>query len=167
MLRGSKLPRAQGRRVDPQLRPRESGIAAPIHYLENELRADLERNGLEVGRLEQEGRFLLRPEKDPPGSGREDELARLQEEVGEEGRTVWASFDWVMQVDLETALEQQKRLTELVDARQLVVKTAALEEALEEWPAAALRRVQSSHSAIILASEDGLTLSRATPMPPS
>jgi hypothetical protein len=31
MLRGSELPRAQGRRVDPQLRPRESGIAAPIH----------------------------------------------------------------------------------------------------------------------------------------
>jgi hypothetical protein len=27
--------------------------------------------------------------------------------------------------------------------------------------------VQSAHSAIILASEDGLSLSRATPMPPS
>jgi len=73
----------------------------------------------------------------------------------------------VTQVDLETALEQQRRLTELVDERQLVIKTAALEEALEEWPAAVLRRVQSSHSAIILASEDGLTLSRAIPMPPS
>jgi hypothetical protein len=80
---------------------------------------------------------------------------------------VWASFDWVMQVDLETALERQNGLTELVDARQLVVKTAALEEAIEEWPAGVLRRVLSSHSAIILASEDGLTLSRATPMPPS
>jgi excisionase family DNA binding protein len=137
------------------------------HYLEGELRAELEQNGLEVGRLEREGRFLLRPEKDPLGSGRGDELARLLEEVGGEGRIVWASFDWVMQVDLETALEQQKRLTELVDARQLVVKTAALEEALDEWPAAVLRRVQSSHSAIILASEDGLSLSRATPMPPS
>src|SRR3712207_4203415 len=104
---------------------------------------------------------------DPPGSGREDELARLQEEVGEEGRTVWASFDWVMQVDLETALEQQKRLTELVDARQLVVKTATLEEAIEEWPATVLRRALSSHSSLILAFKDGLTLSRATPMPPS
>jgi excisionase family DNA binding protein len=133
----------------------------------DELRAELEQNGLEVGRLEREGRFLLRPEKDPLGSGRGDELARLLEEVGGEGRIVWASFDWVMQVDLDTALEQQKRLTELVDARQLVVKTAALEEALEEWPASVLRRVQSSHSAIILASEDGLSLSRATPMPPS
>jgi excisionase family DNA binding protein len=133
----------------------------------DELRAELEQNGLEVGPLEREGRFLMRPEKDPLGSGRGDELARLLEEVGGEGRTVWASFDWVMQVDLETALEQQKRLTELVDARQLVVKTAALEEALEEWPVSVLRRVQSSHSAIILASEDGLSLSRATPMPPS
>ena len=135
--------------------------------LEDELRAELERNGLEVGRLEREGSFLMRPEKDPLGSGRTDELARLLKEVGEEGRTVWASFDWVMQVDLETALERQKGLTELVDERQLVVKTAALEEALEEWPATVLRRALSSHSAIILAFKDGLSLSRATPMPPS
>jgi excisionase family DNA binding protein len=135
-------------------------------HSEDQLRAELEKNGLEVGRLEREGRFLMRPEKDPLGSGREDELARLLEEVGEKGHTVWASFDWVMQVDLETALEQQKRLTELVDARQLVVKTAAIEEAIEEWPASALRRVQASHSATILFSEDGLSLSRATPVPP-
>jgi excisionase family DNA binding protein len=136
-------------------------------YLEDELRTELERNGLEVGRLEREGRFLLRPEKDPLGSRRGDELVRLLEEVGAEERIVWASFDWVMQVDLQTVLEQQKRLTELVDARRLVIKTAVLEEALEEWPAAVLRWVQSSHSAIILASEDGLSLSRAIPMPPS
>jgi hypothetical protein len=70
-------------------------------------------------------------------------------------------------VELETALQQQQRLTELVDAQHLVVKTAALEEALEQWPVSALRRVQASHSGIILASESGLTLSRATPMPPS
>jgi hypothetical protein len=72
-----------------------------------------------------------------------------------------------MQIELETALEQQKRLTELVDAQHLVVKTAALEEAIEEWPASALRRVQSSHSATILFSESGLSLSRTIPMPPS
>jgi hypothetical protein len=80
---------------------------------------------------------------------------------------VWASFNWVVPVELETALQQQQKLTHLVDARQLVVKTAALEEALEEWPASALRQVQSSHSATILASESGLSLSRATPMPPA
>src|SRR5215218_1301646 len=133
----------------------------------DELRAEFEKNGLEVGRLEREGRFLMRPEKDPLGGGREDELAQLLEEEGEKGRTVWACFNWAMQVDLDTALEQQERLTELVDARHLVVKTAALEEALDEWPAAALRRAQSSHSATILFSESGLSLSRATPMPPS
>src|SRR3712207_5224731 len=43
-------------------------------YSEDELRAELERNGLEVGRLEREGRFLMRPEEDPLGSGRADEL---------------------------------------------------------------------------------------------
>jgi excisionase family DNA binding protein len=132
-----------------------------------ELRAEFERNGLEVERLEREGRFLMKPEDDPLGGRRGEALRRLLDEESGEGRTVWASFDWVMQVDLETALEQQKRLTELVDARQLVVKTAALEEALEEWPAAALRRVQASHSATILFSEDSLSLSRATPRPPS
>ena len=80
---------------------------------------------------------------------------------------MWASFNWVRQVDLQIALEQQKKLTELVDTRQLVVKTAALEETMDEWPSLMLRQLQSSHSAIILASEDGLSLSRATPMPPS
>jgi excisionase family DNA binding protein len=132
----------------------------------DELRASFEENGLEVGRLEREGRFLMRPEEDPLG-GRQDELRRLLEEEGEKGRIVWASFDWVRQVDLDTALEQQERLTELVDARNLVVKTAALEEVIDEWPSATLRRAQSSHSSTILASESRLLLSRATPMPPS
>ena len=98
----------------------------------DELRAELEKNGFEAGRLEREGRFLMRPEEDPLAGGREDELARLLEEVGEKGHTVWASFNWVRQVDPETALEQQERLTELVDARNLVVKTAALDEAIDE-----------------------------------
>jgi excisionase family DNA binding protein len=133
----------------------------------DELRAEFEKNGLEVRRLEREGRFLMRPEEDPLGSGRGDELARILEEVSEKGRAVWASFNWARQVDPDTAFEQQERLTELVDARHLVVKTAALDEAIDEWPAAALRRAQSAHSATILATEGGLSLSRVTPMPPS
>jgi excisionase family DNA binding protein len=133
---------------------------------EDELRAHLEQHGLEVARLEQEGRFLMRPEKDPL-DGRSEALGRILEEEAEKGRVVWVSFNWALQVDLDTALEQQKRLTELVDANQLVVKTAALEEAIDEWSASELRRVQSTHSAIILASEEELSLSRATPMPPS
>ena len=131
------------------------------------LLASLEQNGLEASRLKREGRLLMREEEGPLGDRRGDALAQLLKEEGEKGRTVWASFNWVMQVDLQTGFEQQKRLTELVDTRQLVVKTAALEETIDEWPSSMLRQVQSTHSAIILASEDGLSLSRATPMPPS
>ena len=134
-------------------------------YSEDELRTEFEKNGLEVGRLEREGRFLMRSED--PHDGREEVLGQLLEEKVSEGRTVWSSFNWAMQVDLDTALEQQQRLTELVDTKQLVVKTAALDEAIDEWSAAELRRAQSSHAATILASESGLSLSRATPMPPS
>ncbi len=136
-------------------------------HSEEELLSDFEENGLEAGRLKREGRLLMRPEEEPLSGRRGEQLERIIEEEGGEGRTVWASFNWVRPIELETALEQQKRLSELVDASQLVVKTAALEEALDEWPASELRRVQSAHSAIIVASEEELSLSRATPMPPS
>jgi hypothetical protein len=136
-------------------------------HSEEELLSDFERNGFEAGRLKREGRLLMRAEKEPLGGTRGEQLGRLIEEEGSEGMIVWASFNWVRPVDLNTALEQQKRLSELVDASQLVVKTAAIEEAIDEWSASQLRRVQSTHSAIILASEEGLWLSRATPMPPS
>ena len=45
-------------------------------HSEDELRADFEENGLEVRRLEREGRFLMRPEEDPL-EGREEVLGRL------------------------------------------------------------------------------------------
>ena len=136
-------------------------------YSEEELLADFEENGLQAGRLKREGRLLMRAEEEPLGRTRADQLERLIGEEGGEGSTVWASFNWVRPVELETALEQQEQLTALVDASQLVIKTAAIEEAIDEWMPSELRRVQSAHSAIILASESGLSLSRATPMPPS
>lgn len=135
-------------------------------HSEDELRADFENNGLDVRRLEREGRFFMRPEEDPL-DGQEEALGRFVEARAGEGRTVWASFDWVVKVDLDTALERQERLAEIVDARHLVVKTTALEEAVNGWSSAELRRAQSSHSATILATDGGLSMSRATPMPPS
>src|SRR5215211_6019030 len=137
-------------------------------YSEEELLLDFEQNGLEAGRLKREGRLLMRAEEEPLGGSRGEQLGRLIEEKGGvEGRTVWGSFDWVKPVQLETALEQQRQLSELVDASRLVVKTAAIEEAIDEWRASQLRRVQSMHSAIILASEEELLLAHTTPMPPS
>jgi len=137
-------------------------------HSEEELFSDFERNGLEASRLKREGRLLMGAEEEPSRGSRWRQLSQLMEEKsGVEGRTVWASFDWVKPLELETALEQQRQLSELGDARQLVVKTAAIEEAIDEWGVSQLRRVQSMHSAMILASEEELSLSRATPMPPS
>jgi excisionase family DNA binding protein len=137
-------------------------------HSEEELLLDFEQNGLKAGRLKRQGRLLMRAEEEPLSGSRWRQLVQLIEEKGGgEGRTVWASFDWVKPVQLETALEQQRQLSELVDVSQLVVKTAAIEEAIDEWTATQLRRIQSMHSSIILASEEELWLSHATPMPPS
>jgi excisionase family DNA binding protein len=137
-------------------------------HSEEELLLDFEQNGLEASRLKRQGRLLMRAEEEPSSGSRWRQLNQLIEEKGGvEGRTVWASFDWVKPIQLETVLEQRRQLSELVDARQLVVKTAAIEEAIEEWRASQLRQVQSMHSAMILASEEQLLLSHATPMPPS
>src|ERR671910_1103056 len=136
-------------------------------HSEGELLSDFEQNGLEAGRLKREGRLLMRAEEKPLSGSRWRQLGQLIEQKGGFGHTVWASFDWVKPLELETALEQQRQLSELVDARQLVVKTAAIEDAIEEWTASELRRVRSVHSAMILASEEDLLLSHATPMPPS
>src|SRR5215207_6987246 len=72
-------------------------------HSEDELRADLEENGLNVRRLEREGRFFMRPEEDP-FEGREEVIGQFIEESASEVHTVWASFNWVMPVGLETAL---------------------------------------------------------------
>src|SRR5918995_5528493 len=136
-------------------------------HSEGELLADFEENGLQAGHLKREGRLLMRAEEEPLSGSRWRQLGQLIEEKGGFGHTVWASFDWVKPLELETVLEQQRHLSELVDASQLVVKTAAIEEAIEEWTASQLRRGRSVHSAIILASEEDLMLSHGTPMPPS
>jgi hypothetical protein len=137
-------------------------------HSEEELLLDFEQNGLEAGRLKRQGRLLMRAEEEPSSGSRWRQLDQLiYEQGGYEGRTVWASFDWVRPLQPETALEQQRQLSELVDARKLVVKTAAIEEAIDEWGVSQLRRVQSMHSGIILASKEELLLSHATLMPPS
>src|SRR5829696_1844253 len=65
---------------------------------QGELLASFERNGLEVGRLRREERLLMRAGEGPLGDRRGGALARLLEEEGEKGRTVWTSFNWVRQV---------------------------------------------------------------------
>jgi hypothetical protein len=75
---------------------------------EDDLRAELWRHGLEVTSLEREGRFRFAYE---PGEGdRAHTLRRLLGEKAAGGRSLWASFNWMEQVDLEEAQRQQEAL---------------------------------------------------------
>src|SRR5918996_1049065 len=69
-------------------------------YSEGQLLSDFEANGFEARRLKREGRLLMRPEEEPLGGPRGEQLGRLIEEEGGEGRTVWASFNWVKPIEL-------------------------------------------------------------------
>ena len=132
---------------------------------ESGIRADLEADGLEVGRLQKEGHFRFLPESGSP-VGRVDALRQIVEGEAKRGRSVWASFDWIRQVDFEEALRQQQELTQLVEENQLVVKTAVLERVLDDWPTAGQRQAYTAHSGTLWLSESGLAFSRVAPLPP-
>jgi hypothetical protein len=124
----------------------------------------MERNGLDATRLEEEGRLLMVAED--PAEERADGLRRVLEGETADGRTVWASFNWTKRLDVDKAIAQQEALTELADARQLVIKTAVLERVADGWDAGERRRAQASHSGTISLSEAGLSLARVTPLSP-
>lgn len=131
---------------------------------EDELRERLEEEGLGVGRLEREGRLYLREEPDAPVE-RVETLCRLLSDEASAGPTLWVTFDWPEATDPETALEQQRALTEqAVASGRLVVKTALLEESAAGWPPKTLRRAQALHSGTMWLSEDDLVLSRTKPL---
>lgn len=125
----------------------------------NELRTELEHRELEVTRLEEDGRLLMRP-LDDPGLGRVDELERLLGEHAEEGRSVWVDYNWDAGVSVETALKHQEAISAFVQDKPIVVKTSLLEASLEEWPGTLALRAQVVHSGSVWLSEGGLSLSR-------
>lgn len=131
----------------------------------DDLRTELKRNGLDVERLEEEGRFRFVAEHDSLND-RAGALKRLTVEEAASGHPVWASFDWVKQVDLDAALRQQEELAKFIDAHQLVVKTAVLERVMDNWPPATQRQLQAQYSGMIWLSDAGLRLSRLTSIPP-
>ena len=118
---------------------------------------------MEVTSLEPEGRFRFAYE---PGEGdRAHTLRRLLGEKAAGGRSLWASFNWMEQVDLEEAQRQQEALGKLVWDGQLVVNTAVLEDTVETWTLKAQRKAQETHSGAIWLTERYLVLSRVTPLP--
>ena len=130
---------------------------------EEEMRVELERNGLEASRLEAEGRLRLRPERGP-AEGRSGEIEELMESLDPD-QAVWVSFNWSENLKLDTALRQQAALRDFVSGRRLVVKTAVMEEVFGDWPPDVRRKAQETHSGMIWLSNAGLALSRITPLP--
>jgi hypothetical protein len=131
-----------------------------------EMRPELERCGLEVGRLEEERRLRFIFEPEPQQGGRAEEHRRLlSEQADGGGRSVWVSFNWAEQMELEAALKRQQTLQEVVEVSQLVVKTCVLEEVVDEWPGKMLRRAQVLHTGMIWLTESRLALNRVTPPP--
>ena len=130
---------------------------------EQELREALEQNGLEARRLEGEGRLRFVPVRSPQ-ERRAETLRQVIKKERDSGRAIWASFNWTETVDLETALTQQEEMAELVDASQLVVKTAVLEEVSDAWRMEERRRAWTTHAGTLWLSERGLALSRFVPL---
>ena len=136
------------------------GETAPME----DLRVQLAQGGLDLERLEAMGQFRFIEEIDPLG-GRPHELQRLQDEMVKQGRSIWASFDWVHQVGLEEALRQQQELTAITDSDHVVLQTGVLEQIMDDWPLAIQRRAWHLHRGMIWFSETGLSMSRMTPPP--
>ncbi len=150
-VRGAKLVKFHG--------PRTSASV-------EELRAHLENAGLDAERLEGEGRLrFVSEDHSIPNHDHVRALRRIyEEEVSGNGHTLWASFDWMKDIDLDEALERQRELTQFVADRQLVVQTAILEEDTDEWPPPLGRRAQIVHTGTAWLSEAGLAVNRVDPV---
>ncbi len=128
------------------------------------LRDALKGNGLELERLEEEGRFHFIGEPNPE-SGQVEELRRVvSEEAGRGDRPVWVSFNWAEWLDLDVVMRQEEVITEFVEDSRLTVKTAVLERMLDECPGEMQRRAQLLHASALWLSEAGLALSRVEPL---
>lgn len=128
------------------------------------LREGLGRYGLAVDRLEAEGRFCWSTAVDPEQE-RGTTLGRILTEATRTGTPVWATFNWTRDVDLGQMVAQQEGLAALVDPSRLVVATAAVEAATQDWSPTTLRQAQASRRGLIRIGWDGLVLSRLTPLP--
>jgi excisionase family DNA binding protein len=128
----------------------------------DKLRYQLERSGLQVTRLEDQGLLRFVTESSSPGE-RVEKLQRLVAEASDESRSLWVCFNWEERVNLDAALRQQEEITQCIDNSLCVVKTSVLEDKLDKWPGTQLRRAQVLHLGTIWFSNDGrIALSRLT-----
>jgi excisionase family DNA binding protein len=128
------------------------------------LRQAFRRNGLDIDRLEAEGRFVWSPAI-AAAQQRDDALGQRLVSTGPAGQLVWACCNWTRPVDLELMLAQQEQLKTLVDPSRLVFTTIAVEAVLDDWTPATLRQAQAAQRGLMRISHTGLVLSRAVPLP--
>src|ERR687897_72193 len=101
-------------------------------HSEEELLSDFEQNGLEASRLKRQGRLLMRAEEEPSSGSRWRQLAQLIEEKGGgEGRTFGPPCEGVRPLGREPPPEKERIWRGWAAPRRLVVKTAAIEEAID------------------------------------
>ena len=129
------------------------------------LREAFTRHGLDVQRLEREGRLRFVPDA-ATRVGRAEALRALIEAEDGEGRSVWAAFDWIEPVHFEVALAQQEELGRVAGHDTAVILTQVLERITDDWPSVTLRRLRDLHRSLIELSSSGLVLSRRT-LPPT
>jgi excisionase family DNA binding protein len=131
----------------------------------DDLRAAFTRHGLEVARLEEEGRLHFEKEADPRG-GRADTLRRLLDRETAAGRPLWAAFDWVEDVSLDAALRQQREMREVIHERPAALATGVIERVLDDWSLDEQRRARHAHHGLISLSPTHAFLGRSVPLPP-
>lgn len=127
------------------------------------LRAELTQEGVDVARLEATNRFRFMDETNRH-QRRADALRELLATHADKRQTVWASYNWVKDVDLDTALRQQDQLAQLIDRRQLVIKTAVLAEITDTWPPMMQRQAQVIHRGTIWLGDGRVALTRTAPL---
>ncbi len=153
-----------------QVAEERGGLLVKFHAGEPELGEDglrdrFENNGLDIRKLEAEGRFRFSEERDP-ASGREEALEKLIAEESDAGRTIWATFNWTTQVDIKTALRQQEALGKLANRRQLVIKTAVLEAVADEWSSESQHWAHTVHSGTVRLFDEQVSFGRLATLPP-
>jgi excisionase family DNA binding protein len=128
-----------------------------------ELRNKFTSYGLNVARLEHEERFHFVSENGDPTGKRIESLQRLLSEE-EDKRIIWASFNWYQSRSQEEAIKQQRDLTKFVEDKWIAVITVTMEKEADEWQPMFQRRVPTLHTGVIWLSEEGLMMSRLTPL---
>ncbi len=130
---------------------------------DDQWRAALEHYGLPVRQLEAEGQMHVIHLRDHQ-QDRAETLREIIETEGQQGRVVFANFNRVAPVSLDTMLQQQETITAVTKTHPLVVKTSLLQAITDEWASSEQREAQDRYAGMIWLSERGVGLRRTSPV---